>query len=841
MIERKTATIREQIASDEGELKRYEEVESAYITNTEKLLSIRTQYNDIKMEKDIADIRLSQLEKIKEKIDGFTSKIQNLKITIAEKLERERNLIEEIARAQQAANVVTSARKGYETYLSATENLNELEKQRLQRDKAQAAYTSTQQQLARLESNIQHLQEALTQIDQARQELALLSPKIAEQDLLEKTLRELERKQGEKEQVERNISKLGQDLIDLRQKYSDISRSIEDSEKHKDEAKEVARLEVEKQLIDKRLSSYNLTLNEIKHKTEQINSLEITHQKLQKERKISESRIAEIQTDVSLQLPSIQELEQNYHIHSAQAADLRACIGRDETMQREIKNGLCPLLSERCLNMKEGQTLEHYFQFQLSDQRSRLLETENSLKAVATQLTQARLALSKQATLDALLNQLEKAQKDESSCEKQLSQLREDLDKLGDNEQVLDSRRADTARLQLLEVELITARASALKYAQLEPRRLRLTELKDEGTQTRKLYDSDNTRLKFLLQDLAEQPNIESLLLALGNPRATFESLNRQIARESHLLYDLKQQQERHQKLSDETASLKLQIEGWSTLDGKLTETNTLITQTRNDYNSFIVNESLALRLPSLESQLEKIRLETKDSKEKQEELEINYIEISKKYSHEEHNQKRHQLPSLIRQTAQLESELKYTETQEQHLSIQLERLSEVKCRQADKMADRDKLNELHDLADFIRDCLRKAGPHITEAYLHTVSLEANQLYREISGNSLVSLRWELDYEIVLEEEGRDRPFHNLSGGEQMAAALSVRLALLKEFSELRFAFFDEPTTNMDEERRRNLAQQIGRIKDFEQLFIVTHDDSFEGFTDNIIQLPKSH
>ncbi|KAF0243758.1 MAG: SMC domain-containing protein, partial [bacterium] len=158
LIERKTATIREQIASDEGELKRYEEVESAYITNTEKLLSIRTQYNDIKMEKDIADIRLSQLEKIKEKIDGFTSKIQNLKITIAEKLERERNLIEEIARAQQAANVVTSARKGYETYLSATENLNELEKQRLQRDKAQAAYTSTQQQLARLESNIQHLQ-----------------------------------------------------------------------------------------------------------------------------------------------------------------------------------------------------------------------------------------------------------------------------------------------------------------------------------------------------------------------------------------------------------------------------------------------------------------------------------------------------------------------------------------------------------------------------------------------------------------------------------------------------------------------------------------------------------
>lgn len=72
-----------------------------------------------------------------------------------------------------------------------------------------------------------------------------------------------------------------------------------------------------------------------------------------------------------------------------------------------------------------------------------------------------------------------------------------------------------------------------------------------------------------------------------------------------------------------------------------------------------------------------------------------------------------------------------------------------------------------------------------------------------------------------------------------MAAALSVRLALLKELSDVNLAFFDEPTTNMDEERRRNLAQQIGRIKDFEQLFVISHDDSFEGYTDQIIILDQ--
>jgi len=66
---------------------------------------------------------------------------------------------------------------------------------------------------------------------------------------------------------------------------------------------------------------------------------------------------------------------------------------------------------------------------------------------------------------------------------------------------------------------------------------------------------------------------------------------------------------------------------------------------------------------------------------------------------------------------------------------------------------------------------------------------------------------------------------------------LAVRMALLKELSEVNVAFFDEPTANMDEERRRNLAQQIGRIKDFHQLFVISHDDSFEGYTDQIISL----
>ena len=70
-----------------------------------------------------------------------------------------------------------------------------------------------------------------------------------------------------------------------------------------------------------------------------------------------------------------------------------------------------------------------------------------------------------------------------------------------------------------------------------------------------------------------------------------------------------------------------------------------------------------------------------------------------------------------------------------------------------------------------------------------------------------------------------------------MAAALSVRLALLKQLTDIRIAFFDEPTTNMDAERRENFAQQIGRIAHFDQLFVISHDDTFDSYVDNVITL----
>ncbi|MFW6115925.1 MAG: AAA family ATPase, partial [Chloroflexota bacterium] len=153
--------------------------------------------------------------------------------------------------------------------------------------------------------------------------------------------------------------------------------------------------------------------------------------------------------------------------------------------------------------------------------------------------------------------------------------------------------------------------------------------------------------------------------------------------------------------------------------------------------------------------------------------------------------------------------------------------------------AARDELRELLSLLETLRRAVRDAGPKVTRALVQVISSQAAQLYADVMADHRARLRWTEDYEIVLSSDGRERGFQQLSGGEQMAAALAVRLALLKEVSAVDLAFFDEPTANLDDRRRDNLAEQILNIKGFSQLFVISHDDTFEQDTDHVVRVVK--
>ena len=124
-------------------------------------------------------------------------------------------------------------------------------------------------------------------------------------------------------------------------------------------------------------------------------------------------------------------------------------------------------------------------------------------------------------------------------------------------------------------------------------------------------------------------------------------------------------------------------------------------------------------------------------------------------------------------------------------------------------------------------------------ALVQQISHAANQLFGQIMEDYTHTLQWHEDYAIILEVDGRKRAFTQLSGGEQMSAALAVRLAMLQEMSDIAVAFFDEPTTNLDDARRDALARQIVGVRGLQQLFIISHDDSFEQATEKLIRVEK--
>ncbi|HJT55707.1 MAG TPA: hypothetical protein VJ761_04365, partial [Ktedonobacteraceae bacterium] len=163
------------------------------------------------------------------------------------------------------------------------------------------------------------------------------------------------------------------------------------------------------------------------------------------------------------------------------------------------------------------------------------------------------------------------------------------------------------------------------------------------------------------------------------------------------------------------------------------------------------------------------------------------------------------------------------------------ELLKELEVAQQEKRT----LEDLQTMVEQFRKLIKEAGPHVLKAMLSDISAEANRIFGEIMGDRSAQLFWENEYEIVLRRQGVNRTFAQLSGGEQMSAALAVRLALLKKLSSLNIAFFDEPTQNMDLLRRSNLAEQIRRVRGFDQLFVISHDDTFEQGLDSLVRLRK--
>ena len=158
-----------------------------------------------------------------------------------------------------------------------------------------------------------------------------------------------------------------------------------------------------------------------------------------------------------------------------------------------------------------------------------------------------------------------------------------------------------------------------------------------------------------------------------------------------------------------------------------------------------------------------------------------------------------------------------------------------------DKKKSLEKLKMKLELTKAFRERIKSMGKEVSKNMLKEIEILATENFRKITGRG-EKVIWSNEdkdkYSVYLSGDRGELRFEQLSGGEQVAVAISIRGAMSELFTESRFSIFDELTNNLDSERRKSLADSIGEIlKNLEQSIIVTHDDTFREMAQKVIEL----
>jgi exonuclease SbcC len=480
---------------------------------------------------------------------------------------------------------------------------------------------------------------------------------------------------------------------------------------------------------------------------------------------------------------------------------------------------------------------------ELRQARDQLEETRRSL----TDLEAERAALS--AERERLAEQTQTLETTEAAdcpvCEQPLTpkhradllaRNRSQLDKLAARDQTLSEKIAGTTgRRSELEgnIQELEAQLRVLP---------RPTDKDDLVAQIASLEDELATvraEIVRLSEGRDEAARLERELAELGDPRRQYERLSERAGRRGDLEDKLEAEGHAVGALQASLAEIDEALTPFAGLDRRLAGERETLDQFAGDHRRYLENARIAADLSARCEGAERLRAQVAEVTADRDATHTQAQEIAADFDPDAFAAARQREAELRAEQAGLEGELGGLRRQVTDTEQEIDELEAADRTLAAEQAAFAELKGLLSLAEFIREVIRRAGPYVTRRLMQQVSLEAARLFADVMADYTAHLRWEADYDIVLEKNGRQRSFQQLSGGEQMTAALATRLALLRELSDIDVAFFDEPTSNLDDARRDSLAEQILAVKGFSQLFVISHDDTFERVTHNIVRVRK--
>ena len=739
--------------------------------------------------------------------------------------------------AREAQRIVKTSVDDYQRYLQANETLANLRKDEQQRNSLLRQQADLRSDEARVAANEQQWLKRLQEVEQARYQVGILAPLVEQQDELEQRHFAYSQKQTRYKTILEQGTGLRKRVDRDKQKQAEIEHLIE----------EIVPLEPLAQCFDERnehLHQLQAQFQERGSKQRQLQAKQEEVRQRQRSRDVAMEKWRKAEQQVQIIEEYRQEAEEMPQLEARRIA----LLGQENRVTGNIEGytkwrtqsggGQCPLLHEGCLNIRRRgvESLESYFDGLLHEEHTQLFAVQQEQQQVTERTNEIQKYAERFSNLtlyaerrDNYANELQRLDDEIARAEREIETLTHDLHELDQlTDQITEAKRLNQE-----------SKAAHERVRELPGLRRQLAHLDEQVTQG----DEELTTLRAEIahfkgvDTVLEQ--IKSSLATLNNPRLRCQTQQSIVAQEAEFQQHLQQEQERLATLTQQLQALKSLLSVYATLDSDIQQQEVIRLSSGSGYQNYLKHVEVAQHLPRREQEYQQ-QVATTDEAQRQAD-----------HADELHRQALaafdpQHLLTVEGEITSLGNALAGLHQQMQHLQAQIvtleERIVYAEARMLELEAVRAEQQTLDDLRVMIeqfRGYIKEAGPYVLKAMLADISAEANRIFGEIMGDRSAQLSWQNDYEILLRRQGVNRSFAQLSGGEQMSAALAVRLALLKKLSTLNLAFFDEPTQNMDELRRMNLAEQIRRVRGFDQLIVISHDDTFEQGLDSLVRLSK--
>ena len=789
-------------------------------------------------------IELSEVQTEKSRMDELHTQVRDGENEVRDVIYDVRRLCDADQRAQAELDVCLRARaladasvEGFTAATHAREALATLEAQRRDRDAIERDLAGVKAEMLASNGRLEGLDRQYRDKQEAERRAADLEPAVAQQAELEREQHQLSLRLHGEGDLERRLQRLREDVADLQRQLSAGDERIRQAVEAQSRLRALVPLQERSRHLGEefaRMEEYKRECDRLRRQGEELRKLSDVLAADARRREEIRAKIAGLQQD-SDQLQNVQERQAAIR---EERVRIEATLEYQQVARSQLLNHHCPLLEVRCPVVAHDESSLQRFETRVAVLDHRLPELEEELTVIDAFVERGKHAQELRFQLQVEMAQLGEGAGKDLHVEAELAACREEYRaasaKIG-----MQAELEQESRKLLAEQDRVQSMAAASGTPE------HWQEQQEVARSTLVRAEADRVELDRQLNALValreRQATIVQALLELADPRSVQTRQMAIAGGQQELEQAILAEQRRLKVHGDRLKVLLARGQSYVLLDQQLAEQQRLAEQYQADYDMYLQNRGPAEQVEVRERSLHDARFALQTAECRQVEAQNRIDALQSRYAASRHAELagrldgvRDAISSRRRDRGHWSDALDQKEKERAQLVRQQDKLRKAE-------GERDALLESSIAVAFIRDTLKAAGPAITETMLDNISQTANAIYEEIMDDHASELRWTRDYEIVVQHGAEERNFAQLSGGEQMSGALAVRLALLKEMSDIDFAFFDEPTQNMDAERRVNLAQQIRAVKGFEQLIVISHDDTFEQHTDTLIRLRKVH